>query len=38
MRYKDLHTLSVENPRFFWRQHMDLIDWYEEAGKGPVRG
>ena len=30
MRYKDLHTLSVENPRFFWRQRMNLIDWYQE--------
>ncbi len=30
MRYKDLHTLSVENPSFFWRQQMDLIDWYEK--------
>lgn len=33
MRYKDLHTLSVENPRFFWRQQMGLIDWYEEPDK-----
>jgi propionyl-CoA synthetase len=33
MRYKDLHTLSVENPRFFWRQRMNLIDWYEEPEK-----
>jgi propionyl-CoA synthetase len=28
MRYKDVHTLSVENPRFFWRQKMDLINWH----------
>ncbi|HXI02631.1 MAG TPA: propionyl-CoA synthetase [Candidatus Saccharimonadales bacterium] len=29
MRYRDVHELSVENPRFFWRQKMDLIDWFE---------
>ena len=29
MRYADVHELSTQNPRFFWRQKMDLIDWYE---------
>lgn len=29
MRYRDVHELSVENPRFFWRQKMDLIHWFE---------
>jgi len=29
MRYQDLHTLSVENPRVFWSQRVGLIDWYE---------
>ncbi len=29
MRYLDVHELSVENPRFFWRQKMSLIDWYK---------
>ena len=29
MRYRDVHELSVENPKFFWRQKMDLIDWFE---------
>ena len=33
MRYKDVHTLSVENPRYFWRQKMDLIPWYEKPEK-----
>jgi len=33
MRYQDVHTLSVENPRFFWRQKMDLIDWFERPEK-----
>jgi len=33
MRYQDVHELSVENPRFFWRQKMDLIDWYEKPEK-----
>jgi acyl-coenzyme A synthetase/AMP-(fatty) acid ligase len=33
MRYPDIHTLSVDNPRFFWRQKMNLIDWYEEPEK-----
>ena len=33
MRYKDVHTLSVENPRFFWRQKMDLINWHEAPEK-----
>ena len=30
MRYHDVHELSVENPRFFWRQKMDLIHWYKQ--------
>ncbi len=30
MRYHDVHQLSVENPRFFWRQKMDLIHWFKE--------
>jgi len=30
MRYQDVHELSVENPRFFWRQKMDLIQWFKE--------
>jgi hypothetical protein len=30
MRYRDVHELSVTNPRFFWRQRMNLIDWYKE--------
>ena len=30
MRYQDVHELSVENPRFFWRQKMNLIDWFKE--------
>ena len=30
MRYRDVHELSVENPRFFWRQKMNLIDWFRE--------
>jgi len=29
MRYREVHELSVENPRFFWRQKMGLIDWFE---------
>jgi propionyl-CoA synthetase len=33
MQYRDLHTVSVENPRFFWRQRMDLVDWYEKPEK-----
>ena len=33
MRYKDLHTLSVDNPAFYWRQRLDLIDWYEKPEK-----
>jgi propionyl-CoA synthetase len=30
MRYQDVHKLSVSNPRFFWRQNMNLIEWFEE--------
>jgi propionyl-CoA synthetase len=30
MRYRDVHELSVSNPRFFWRQKMSLIPWFEE--------
>ncbi len=30
MRYRDVHELSVENPRFFWRQKMNLIKWFKE--------
>jgi len=30
VRYKDLHALSVDNPRFFWRQKMNLIRWFKE--------
>jgi propionyl-CoA synthetase len=30
MRYSDVHELSVSNPRFFWRQKMNLIKWFEE--------
>ena len=30
MRYRDVHELSVQNPRFFWRQKMNLIPWLEE--------
>ena len=30
MRYQDVHELSVSNPRFFWRQKMNLIKWFEE--------
>ncbi len=30
MRYQDVHELSVENPRFFWRQKMNLIHWFKE--------
>jgi propionyl-CoA synthetase len=30
MRYDDVHELSVENPRFFWRQKMDLIHWFKQ--------
>ena len=33
MRYLDVHELSVSNPRFFWRQKMDLIHWFEEPEK-----
>ncbi len=33
MRYRDVHELSVSNPRFFWRQKMDLIDWMKEPSK-----
>ena len=33
MRYRDVHELSVENPRFFWRQKMDLIHWFEKPEK-----
>ncbi len=33
MRYKDLHQLSVDNPAFYWRRRMNLIDWYEEPKK-----
>ncbi len=33
MRYRDVHLLSVDNPRYFWRQKMSLIDWYEEPEK-----
>lgn len=30
MRYQDVHELSVSNPRFFWRQKMNLIEWFAE--------
>ncbi len=30
MRYRDVHELSVENPKFFWRQNMELIHWFQE--------
>jgi propionyl-CoA synthetase len=30
MRYRDVHELSVENPRFFWRQKMDLVHWFRD--------
>jgi propionyl-CoA synthetase len=30
MRYQGVHELSVSNPRFFWRQKMNLIKWFEE--------
>jgi len=33
MRYRDVHELSVTNPRFFWRQKMDLIPWFEKPTK-----
>ena len=33
MRYQDVHELSVSNPRFFWRQKMNLIDWFEEPNE-----
>jgi len=33
MRYRDVHELSVTNPRVFWRQRMNLIDWYKEPEK-----
>jgi len=33
MRYQDVHELSVTNPRFFWRQKMNLIDWFEKPTK-----
>ncbi|MCP4574081.1 MAG: propionyl-CoA synthetase [bacterium] len=33
MRYQDVHQLSVENPRFFWRQKMDLIPWFTPPEK-----
>ncbi|HOX27075.1 MAG TPA: AMP-binding protein [Candidatus Krumholzibacteria bacterium] len=30
MRYRDIHELSVSNPRFFWRQKSDLIEWFRK--------
>ena len=33
MRYQDVYELSVSNPRFFWRQKMDLIHWFKEPEK-----
>ena len=33
MRYRDVHELSVSNPRFFWRQKMKLINWIEEPSE-----
>jgi len=30
MRYRDVHELSVTNPRFFWKQKQSLIDWFKE--------
>lgn len=33
MRYHDVHELSVSNPRFFWRQKMDLIPWFQKPTK-----
>jgi propionyl-CoA synthetase len=33
MRYRDVHELSVENPRFFWRQKSSLIDWLESPSE-----
>ena len=33
MRYDDLYRLSIENPIVFWRQRINLIDWYEKPSQ-----